>query len=338
MSTLEAQARDEMAGPPEPVEPARRAWRLTDHLDALRDYGIVVVLVAIFVALSLSTDVFLTSQNLKNLVDQAVAVGLLACAGSLVIIAGGFDLSAGAIFAVSAIVGAKLANSSGVPVGVAVGVAVGILLGLVNGIICTVGRINHFVGTLATSIVFFGLATKISGGSLIIVSDASFADLANTSILGVKSSTVIFVLFALFCAFILNRTVFGRHVFATGGNLEASRLSGVRINRTLAAAYVLSGFAAAVAGLIVASRTLSVNAQTGNGIIYDALAAILIGGNSVLGGEGAIWRTLCGVMILALISNGFNLLGIDPLFQQIVTGLIILAAVGLDAWTRRARR
>lgn len=303
----------------------------------LRDYGIVIGLLALFVGLSLSSEVFLTTQNMKNLVDQSVAVGMIACAGTLVIIAGGFDLSAGAIFAVSAIVGASVANSVGPEAGIAVGVAAGAALGLVNGLICTVGRINHFVGTLGTSIVFAGLATAISGGSLIIISDTSFGNLATTEIFGFKSATVIFVLFALLCAFLLNRTVFGRHVFATGGNLSASRLSGIATNRIQGLTYVLSGAAAGLAGLLIASRTLSVNSQTGAGIIFDALAAILIGGNSVLGGEGAIWRTMVGVFILALISNGFNLLGYDPLYQQVVTGSIILIAVGADAWARQAR-
>lgn len=315
-----------------------KRWLPADHLDAVRDFGIVGVLIALFVFLSFASDVFLTETNLKNVVDQSVAVGLLAVAGSLVIIAGGFDLSAGAIFAVCAIVGSKLVDSGGVAEGIAAGLALGAFLGLCNGIICTVGRINHFVGTLATSIVFLGLAAKISGGGLIIVENPSFSELANAEIIGLKSSTVIFIAFAVICAFILNRTVLGRHIFATGGNLEAARLSGVRTARTIAFTYILSGTAAGLAGLIVAARTLSTNAQTGNGIIYNAIAAILVGGNSVMGGEGAIWRTICGVLILALIANGFNLLGIDPLFQQIVTGLIILGAVGLDAWTRRARR
>ena len=126
-----------------------------------------------------------------------------------------------------------------------------------------------------------------------------------------------------------------RLLFGAGGNLSAARLSGVPVNRTLIGCYVLSGGVAALAGVIVAARSLSVSATTGSNIIFDALAAILIGGNSAFGGEGAIWRTVVGVAILAVISNGFNLLGIDPLYQQIVSGTIILVAVGADAWTRR---
>jgi len=143
--------------------PAARTSRLS--LSTLRDYGIVFFLVALFIGLSLGTDTFLTVTNLKNVVDGSVAMGLIACAGTLVIIAGGFDLSAGAIFAVSAIVGAKVSNSTSPELGIVVGVLAGCGLGLINGLLCTVGRINDFVGTLGTSIAYGGMATAISGSS-----------------------------------------------------------------------------------------------------------------------------------------------------------------------------
>jgi len=315
--------------------PAPAATRRGLRLTRLRDYGIVLFLIALFVGLSLSTDKFLTESNLKNVIDGSVAMGLIACAGTIVIIAGGFDLSAGAIFAVSAIVGVKVSNDVSPIVGMIAGLLCGCALGLINGVLCTVGRINHFVGTLGTMIAYGGLATAVSGSGLLLINDPSFGNLATTEILGFKLSTWILVAVALFCGFLLSRTVFGRHTFGTGGNLAAARLSGVPVHRTLAAAYVLSGAVAGIAGLIVAARSLSVSPTTGANLIFDALAAILIGGNSVLGGEGAIWRTMVGVAILALIANGFNLLGIDPLYQQIVSGTIILVAVGADAWTRR---
>ena len=311
----------------------RRGPQLTN----LRDYGIVLFLVVLFVGLSLSTDTFLTTNNLRNVVDGSVAMGLIAIAGTIVIIAGGFDLSAGAIFAVSAILGILVSNSTSPVVGILAGLLVGTLLGLVNGLLCTVGRINHFVGTLGTMIAYGGVATALSGSGLVLINDESFSNIATTQVLGVKVSTWILIVVALLCAFLLNRTVFGRHTFATGGNISAARLSGVPINRTLTATYMLSGGLAALAGVIVAARSRSASATMGNSIIFDALAAILIGGNSVLGGEGAIWRTTVGVLILAFISNGFNLLGIDPLYQQIVSGTIILVAVGADAFARRSR-
>lgn len=312
---------------------ARRA--LTTRLFTIRDYGIVASLVCLFVALSLSADKFLTINNVRNVIDNSVATGLVACAGTIVIIAGGFDLSAGSIFAVSAVVGVTASNGISPLAGIIIGILVGCGLGLVNGLLCTVGRINHFVGTLATMIAYGGVATAISGSGLILIRDPSFANIANTEVFGINLSTWIFVAIALLCMFLLNRTVFGRHVFGAGGNISTARLSGVPVNRTLIAAYMFSGASAALAGLIVAARSLSVTPTTGANIIFDALAAILIGGNSLFGGEGAIWRTIVGVLILALISNGFNLLGFDPLYQQIVSGTIILVAVGTDAWARR---
>lgn len=322
------------ASPSTTPEPSGRRFSGL-RLSTLRDYGIVIFLIALIIALWVSTDTFMTVNNIKNVIDGAVAVGLIACAGSIVIMAGGFDLSAGAIFAVAAIVGVKVSNEASPLVGILVGILVGAGLGLINGLLTTVGRINHFVATLGTMIAFGGMAVAISGSGLILVNDPSFANIANTDVLGFHISSWVLVAIALLCGFLLNWTVFGRHVFGTGGNLAAARLSGVPINRTLIACYVLSGGVAAVAGLIVAARSLSVSATTGANIIFDALAAILIGGNSVFGGEGAIWRTMIGVAILAVISNGFNLLGVDPLYQQIVSGTLIIVAVGLDAWVRR---
>jgi ribose transport system permease protein len=319
-----------MAKPPF-VSRAKGRVRLSNW----RDYGIVAFLVALFVVLSFATDTFLTVDNLKNVVDGYVATALIALGGTIVIICGGFDLSSGAIFSVAAIVGAKVSNSVGPEAGMAVGLVAGCGMGFLNGTLCTVGKINPFVGTLGTMIAFGGLATLISGSGLVLIDDESFSNLAGTAILGFKLSTWILVVIAVLCGFLLNRTVFGQHVFGVGGNREAARLAGVPINRTLTAAFTLSGGLAAVAGLIVAARSLSVNANAGQNIIFDALAAILIGGNSILGGEGAVWRTMVGVFILALISNGFNLLGVDPLYQQIVSGTIIIVAIGADAWTRR---
>jgi len=303
----------------------------------LREYGVVLVLLVLFVALAFSSDAFLTTSNLKNVIDGAVPVGLIAVAGTLVIIAGGFDLSAGAIFAVSAVVGVKISNEVSPVVGILAGVLLGCGLGALNGLLVTVGRVNHFVGTLGTWIAFGGVATAISGASLILVDDPSFANLANTDVLGFHVSTWILLAVALLFGFLLNRTTFGRQAFGTGGNAAAARLSGISVNRIVATTYVLSGGVAALAGLIVAARSLTVTGDTGSGIIFEAIAAILVGGNSVLGGEGAIWRTIVGVLILALIANGLNLLGLDPIYQQVVQGAIIVIAVATDAWTRQHR-
>src|SRR4051794_18154455 len=185
------------APPAAPDGAAATRRRPALQLSNLRDYGIVVFLIALVIALWLSTDTFMTVNNLKNVLDGAVAVGLIAVAGTIVIIAGGFDLSAGAIFAVSAIVGGKVSNETSAIAGILIGVVVGCGLGLVNGLLTTVGRITHFVATLGTMIAYGGIAVAISGSGLVLINDPSFADIANTDVLGFHLSSWILVVVAV---------------------------------------------------------------------------------------------------------------------------------------------
>ena len=302
----------------------------------MQDLSILAFLVGLFIVLALTSDVFLTSRNLENVLAQSVAVGLIACSGGLVIMCGGFDLAAGAIYVLSAIVAAKVSNTFGAEVGIVSGILAGVALGGVNALICTVGKINAFVGTLGTSIFYGGAATAISGGGFTYIEDPAFSVLS-AHILGIDVSIIIFAAFAAVCAFLLNRTVFGRHLLAVGDNEEAAKLSGVSVDWTRAWVYMLSGFSAGLAGVVVASRSLAVGSSTGlaNSLVFSALAAILVGGVSMRGGDGAIWRILAGVFILAGVSNGFNLNGIDPLYQQMMTGVLILVAVAIDVWAKR---
>jgi ribose transport system permease protein len=317
---------------------ARASGRRLPLARMLRDGGVLVVLVLLFVVLSATTDAFLTSTNLLNVLDSATPLGIIAVAGTLVIISGGFDLSAGAVYTVAAIVATLASNATSVPLGLAAGLAAGLALGCWNGAICTVGRVNHFVGTLGTSIAFGGLATVISNAQLLELHDQRLGDLYGTQILGVNVVVYIFVIFAVACAVLLNKTVLGRHMIITGGNEEAARLSGISTTRVQVAAYALSGFAAALAGLVTLAQSLSVSDQTGgNSIIFEALAAILIGGVGVSGGRAAVWRPVVGVLLLSLIYNGIDLYGLNPLYQQAAAGTIILVAVLMDAWTRMSR-
>ena len=317
---------------------AGSAARPKTRIDLLKDYSILGFLLLLFVVLATTSHAFLTTQNLNNVLDQSVAVGLLACAGGMLIMGGGFDLSAGAIYVLSAVLAAKVANATNAEVGIATGIIAGMALGGVNALICTIGRINAFVGTLATSIFFSGAATAITGGGFTYIDDQNFGKLS-TKLFGISAPIIIFALFALACAFLLNKTIFGRHLLAAGDNKEAATLSGVSVHLTLARAYVLSGTASGLAGVVVASRSLAVASTTGGGnsVLFAALAAILVGGVSMLGGEGAIWRILAGVLILAFVANGFNLNGVDPLYQQMMSGALILLAVAADVWIRAAR-
>ncbi|MBU6516225.1 MAG: ABC transporter permease, partial [Acidobacteria bacterium] len=265
---------------------------------------------------------------------------VIAAAGTLVLVSGGIDLSVGATYGLSSVIAGQMAENHSAWLAIAVGLLVGLAIGLVNGLIVAVFKINPLVTTLAMSFVISGIATKVTSGNLIVLtSRPGFARFSNSSFLGVQSAVWIMVVVVVVLALLLSRTTLGRYIVASGGNAEAARLAGVRVNATRIAAYVLSGGAAGLAGIIDTSRVLSAEASAGgSALAFTVLAGIVVGGTSIAGGEGSVWRTSIGVLFIALIGNGFDLLGIDPLYQQIVLGVILLIAVGLDVWARKRGR
>jgi ribose transport system permease protein len=302
---------------------------------ALRDYGIVLAVVLLFIALSIASPVFLTARNLLNIADQQAAIGIIACAGTLVLIAGGLDLSTGAVFALSGIVAATTVDDVGVGPAMLLALIVALGVGVANGLLSTYGKINAIIATLAVGIMVRGIAVSITGGQLVRVDDPAYSVLGRGELLGIKHSVWLLAGTIVVCSLILWITRFGRYIYASGGNAEAARLAGVRIRPVRIATFALSGLAAGLAGILISSKVSTGQPDVGVGLEISAIAAIVIGGTSILGGEGAIWRTVLGLLLLALIRNGFNLLNIDPIFQQIFQGAIILAAVGIDAWARR---
>jgi ribose transport system permease protein len=322
------------ASAPSPPRSTTAAGR-PSRIAALRDYGIVFSFVALFGALAFSTDAFLTPRNLLNILDQQAAIGIIACTGTLVLISGGLDLSTGAVFAFSGIVAAETVGALGVWGAMGLALAVALVLGALNGLLATIGRINAIITTLATGIMIRGLAIATTGGLLVRVDEPAYPTLGRASFLGIKYSVWMFVAVILITGFLLRATTFGRYIFAAGGNQEAARLAGVRVDLVRSATFALSGLGAGLSGILVSSRVATGQADAGAGLEISAIAAIVIGGTSILGGEGAIWRTVLGLLLLALVRNGFNLLNINPIFQQIFQGAIILAAVAVDAWARR---
>ena len=318
-----------------------RPRRLLARLDIaiVRDYGVVIAFIALFVTLSISSPVFLTWANMKNLAFQTAPVGIIAVGGTLVFIAGGFDLSVGAISGFAGIAAADIFNTTGIGLwgSLILGALVGLGFGLGNGLLVTLGRVNAFIATLATSIVINGLGQVVTHGNLVSVSADRFTTLGLGSELGINDPVFVWLAFALLAGFLLSRTAWGRYIFATGGNAEAARLSGVRVNVVRASAFAFSGLAAGIAGVILTSEVQTAQWNANTGIEFDAITAIVLGGTSLLGGEGAIWRTLVGAFFLQMIGNGFNLLGTTPELQYVIKGLILAAAVSLDAWARRRR-
>jgi ribose transport system permease protein len=300
-----------------------------------RDYGIVLAFVALFVALSVSTSTFFTTTNWANIFDQWAALGLLTIGETICIIAGVFDLSVGAMVSVTGVVACKLALDVSPVVGLIAGVAAGLGLGIVNGTVIHLTRINSFIGTLATSIVYAGVAILITGGSIVTVTDPAFGSIGQNTGLGLKYTGWTFIVFAIVAAIVLSWTTFGRYVYAVGGNPEAARLSGIRIDLVRASCFAISGLAAGLAGMLLASRTQSAQANLGAGMELTAISAAVVGGTSIFGGDGAVWRGFLGIMLLAIIGNGFTLLDVDTTYQQIVYGALILVAVAADQLLRR---
>lgn len=327
---------DQEVGTGSPDALAPRPW--WSRVTLLRDYSVLLATLVLFIVLSITSSSFLTKTNLLNILDQQTSLGIIACAGTLVIIAGAFDLSVGAMYALGGVVAAQLANHLGVPVGIVLGILAGALLGGVNGVAVGVFRINPFIATLASAIIFGGLGLIVSNEALITVTKPSFQSFGSTEFLGVRLTTWIFIAFALAMGLLLQRTKFGRYVYACGGNEEAARLSGVRVGMVRMAVFVLSGVASTLAGALFAARVGVGDSSVGTALTLSAVAAIVVGGTSIWGGEGAIWRTIVGLFFLALIDNGFNLLGVDTKYQQVVQGTIILVAAGVDAYARRQRR
>lgn len=293
--------------------------------------AVLWALIAVFVLLSVSTENFLSIENLRNILDQQAFILIIAAFATIVIIAGGFDVSLGAIFVLAPIVALKIENSSGsVAKMLIAGMLVGLICGVINGLIVAFGKINSFISTLATSFIIFGIAYLVSDGAIVSLSNFDSRIYVTKRILGITSATWIAALVLLFAWLLLERAKYGRHIFAIGGNLEAARLAGVRVSRVQIIAFTLGGFGAGLAGSLNALRTTSAQASDDFSVIFAVIAAIVVGGTSIAGGSGAIWRSIAGVFFIAMLVNGFNLNGVDPVFQRIIQGLVILLAVGAD--------
>jgi len=307
--------------------------------DRTRQAGILIPFVILFVVISVSSSSFFTKVNLLNIGDQQAAILVMAGAGTLVLIAGGLDLSVGATYSLAAVVFAQTGQHHGVLLSIVYALLTGLAIGLANGVISTIFRINALITTLAMSFIVSGIGSRVTSGNLIILTgNASFAKIAQTEWLGVRTSIWITLVALVVLGAILSRSTLGRYMYAAGGNPEAAHLAGVRVTGVRISAFAFSGVAAALAGVIDTSRVLSAQSSQGNSLAFTVLAGIVVGGTSIMGGEGAIWRTVVGVLFIALVGNGFDLLSINPLYQQITLGVILLLAVGLDSLSRGGRR
>jgi ribose transport system permease protein len=302
----------------------------------LRGYGIVWVTVALFVLLSVTTGPFLTEANLRNILDQQATLLIAASLATMAMIAGGFDISVSAIYVTVPLLVLQVENATeSVPLAVLVGVLAGLVIGLGNGLVVAVLKVNSFIGTLATSFIIFGAGYLISDRSILRPETDTFRKIARTRWFSLTTATWIALSVVVLTWFVLSRTRFGRHVYATGGNPEAARLAGVRVTGVTIAVFALSGAAAGLAGIVSASRSLSAMPSDDFSFLFGVISAIVVGGTSIAGGEGGVWRTVFGAFFIAFMINGFNLHQVDPIWQRVIQGAVILAAVGIDSWARR---
>jgi ribose/xylose/arabinose/galactoside ABC-type transport system permease subunit len=298
-------------------------------------YGMLGVLLVLVVVAVILYPGFLEPANLRDILSQNSAVGIIAVGMTLILLTGGFDLSVGATFALSGTVFAGVALSQGVMMGSLAGLAAGLAAGLVNGLLVAVLNVNPFVATLGSSSVISGLAYIYSNSAPFIVEDIAFRNLGVARVAGIPLPVVILVLTFIVGWFLVHRTTYGRNIFAVGGNREAARLSGLPVAALVISTYVITGLLAGLAGMISASRLGVGQADVGSTIALDVIAVVVIGGTSLLGGEGAIWRTVVGLLILATLTNVFFSLNVDQNWQLIAKGLIIVGAVALDAYLRK---
>ena len=336
---------DTEARPTADVAPTANPWRRIPW----RSIAIVFPFLAVFIALSIGSPAFLSLYNIGNVLDRQSGILIVAAASTLVLIAGGIDLSVGATYMLSAVICGtlilKVEGGAGAALGILLGVLAGLLVGVINGVVSTYLKINPLIATLAMSFIILGVTKLVSqigkeGIGQLRVDVDEFTWIASTKPLGISLPTWIAFVIVVVLAILLWRTTWGRYIYAAGGNAEAARLAGIRVNLVRISTFALSGLAAGVAGVIDLARVPSVpeSDAIATSLTFTVLAGIVVGGTSILGGEGAIWRTVLGILFIAMLYNGFTLLRIDPLFQGIALGAIILIAVGFDAWSRLRRR
>jgi ribose transport system permease protein len=314
----------------------RNGWRSVTNL------GLWLFLIAIIVFFS-TTPGFLTTNNALNVLRQMSILAIAAFGSSFIIFSGGLDLSIGSNAALSGVIAAMAARDifavNGLPIELSwvVGIIVGALVGLVNGLIVVRLHISPIITTLGTLTIARGLALTLTGGVSLFGVPEGFRGLGRGFLIpGIVPIPVVIMFIILVIGFILLRkSMFGLYVYSIGGNEEASRLSGVPVNRVKIAVYIIGGAMAGLAGTVLASRLGSGQAAGSQGLELDVITAIVLGGASITGGSGTIVGTFIGVLIISILENGMTLMNIDPFYQLIVKGLALLIAVGIDQFRKR---
>ena len=307
-----------------------------DYKEYLEKYKSLIGLILLCLIITFVTPSFLTVANITNVFTQVSVNAIIAVGMTFVILTGGIDLSVGSTLAISGAIAASVIKSTGnVFLAIIAASIVGILVGFVNGFLIAKGKLQAFIATLATMTIFRGLTLVFTNGTPISKLPESFLSIGNAKLGFIPIPVLITVVVAAISIYVLSQTRFGRYLYALGGNEESAKLSGINTDRIKMLTYVVSGFVSAIAGVIITSRIGSASPNAGTGFELDAIAAVVIGGTSLAGGEGKISGTIIGALIIGILNNGLNLMNVSPFYQSIVKGLVILIAVLLDKKSRK---
>lgn len=319
------------------TDPALTGSRFRWSPERAIEFAMLGVLVVLVIVATVLYPGFVSLGNLQIMATQFAPLGVIAVGMTLVIIAGGFDLSVGSIFAIAATTATALWTEFGV-LAMVFGLLIATVLGAINGLIITVLKVNPFITTLGTMSLYSGAVLYLTNSTPFSNTEEGFRWLGRGTILGVPVLIVILILAFVLGTILLNTTRFGRSIFAIGGSSEAARLTGIPVRRVQAMTYVISGFLAGLAGIMTASQIGAGQGTMGSGMELNAIAVVVIGGTSLVGGEGRVWRTAVGLAVLATLDNIFYSLAVNSNAQLIVKGAIIILAVAADQLVRARRR
>ncbi len=301
---------------------------------SIKKYGLMIGFLFIGVVISIITPSFLTPTNLLNILRQSSIVGVMAIGSAFVIIGGGFDISVGSVLALAAAMSLQLQHLMPWYAAIVVVLAVGCLAGLLNGVLTAKVHIVAIITTLGTMTILRGLTYLYTGGYPISGSSPEFQFIGSGYVGPIPFPIIVFLVMVVLWQYVLRKTTVGRYACAVGGNKEATRLSGVRVDFYHILTFVIGGLMAAMSGIIYAARLNAATPLAGQGYELDAIASCVIGGTSVSGGEGSIVGILVGVLLLNVVNNMFNLMGIQVYVQYLIKGVIILTVVGFDSYSR----
>lgn len=296
--------------------------------------GLLVVLFALIVFFSITSEVFLTTTNGLNMITNIAVIGIMAVPGTLLLIAGQVDLSVGSVAAMCGMVTASLAAPMGLPAAVAIGLAVGVAVGLINGFFVTIVGVNSLIVTLGGLATFFGVGQLIGDGQTVLIQDFRFLGTARP-FLNIPMPVIILITVLIIGVIVLRFTVYGRQVYAIGANPVAARLVGIPSKRVVFIAFVASSVAAALAGLILISQLGAASPNNARGYELLVVTAIVLGGASLSGGRGSILGTVIGLMIIQVLATGLTLLNVQSFWQSVATGILLITAVSFDRLRER---